>query len=183
MGTTRQRPEVPYRVTPATSTLAAETQLTAHDLGIDLASRREEEYAKWFLACLLCGKPVQQQIVPRTYAEFVRAQLITPAAISATAWETLVQILDRGQYVRFDSSTATRLITICTHLCQEYGTLTHLFARSVDAADLAARIHRFVGIGPVTTRILLHDLAPLLFGNRPGEGQQEGTVTGECNAI
>ena len=35
---------------------------TAVDLGIDLASRKEEELFKWFLACLLFGKPIQTSI-------------------------------------------------------------------------------------------------------------------------
>lgn len=32
------------------------------ELEIDLASRKEEELFKWFLACLLFGKPIQQEI-------------------------------------------------------------------------------------------------------------------------
>jgi len=31
--------------------------ISAADLGIDLASRRERERFKWFLACLLFGRP------------------------------------------------------------------------------------------------------------------------------
>src|SRR6516165_1286572 len=31
-------------------------------LGINLSSRKEEESFKWFLACLLFGKPIQQEI-------------------------------------------------------------------------------------------------------------------------
>jgi len=39
----------------------------ARKLGIDLSSRREGELFKWLLACLLFGKPIQQEIAERAY--------------------------------------------------------------------------------------------------------------------
>ncbi len=56
--------------------------ISAADLGIDLASRQEGERFKWFLACLLFGKPIQQTVARRAYEEFVSAGLVTPGAIS-----------------------------------------------------------------------------------------------------
>lgn len=41
------------------------------DLGIDLKSCSEEELFKWFLACLLFGKPIQQGVARHTYLEIV----------------------------------------------------------------------------------------------------------------
>jgi hypothetical protein len=41
------------------------------DLDIDLASKEETAYFKWFLACLLFGKPIQQKVAKQTYFEFV----------------------------------------------------------------------------------------------------------------
>ena len=40
---------------------------TATDLRIDLASKKEEELFKWFLACLLFGKPIQTNIAQQAY--------------------------------------------------------------------------------------------------------------------
>jgi len=37
----------------------------AGKLGINLRSRKEGELFKWFLACLLFGKPIQQEIADR----------------------------------------------------------------------------------------------------------------------
>ena len=37
------------------------------ELEIDLASRKEEELFKWFLACLLFGKSIQREIAERAY--------------------------------------------------------------------------------------------------------------------
>ena len=36
----------------------SQKQINAGDLGIDLSSLQEKEVFKWFLACLLFGKPI-----------------------------------------------------------------------------------------------------------------------------
>ena len=53
----------------------------AHSLQIDLASRTEEELFKWFLACLLFGRPIQTEIAEKAYKELVAAGLASPEAI------------------------------------------------------------------------------------------------------
>ena len=40
----------------------AKRTIRARDLGIDLESGTEGERFKWFLACLLFGKPIQQEV-------------------------------------------------------------------------------------------------------------------------
>ena len=76
-------------------------------LGIDLASKSEEELFKWFLACLLFGKPIQTEIAERAWRELIKARLINPAAVSRAGWDKLVSLLGRAHYVRYDFSTAT----------------------------------------------------------------------------
>src|SRR5579884_559748 len=105
----------------------AEKHISAQDLGINLASKREDAYFRWFLACLLFGKPIQQEVAKRTYEEFVREGLTTPEAISRAGWDRLVEVLDRGHYVRYDYSTATKLLDVSKALQDNYGTLTALF--------------------------------------------------------
>jgi hypothetical protein len=131
----------------------------SRDLGIALGSGREAELFKWFLACLLFGKPIQQDVARRTYLEFVEAGLVTPDAILRAGWDRLVEVLDRGHYVRFDFSTATKLLDVCRALRAEYGTLSELLRRSESRADLARRLQAFKGVGPTTTRIFLRDVA------------------------
>src|SRR5262249_44337896 len=93
----------------------------AAELGITLGRGAEDECFKWFLACLLFGKPIQQQVAKRTYEEFVREKLITPEAILKAGWDKLVEVLDRGHYVRYDFSTASKLLEICRQLKTYYG--------------------------------------------------------------
>lgn len=133
-------------------------RLSAADLGIDLASKRETERFKWLLACLLFGKPIQQTVARRAYEEFVREGLTSPDAILAAGWDRLVAVLDRGHYVRYDFSTATKLLEVCAALKDQYGSVTGLLARATGPRDLARRLQQFKGVGPVTTRIFLRDL-------------------------
>jgi len=51
-------------------------QTTAADLGINLASKKEEELFKWLLVCLLFGKPIQTKIAEQAYREIVAARLL-----------------------------------------------------------------------------------------------------------
>src|ERR1700756_3389939 len=80
----------------------SEKKISASDLGIDLSSKQETEYFKWFLACLLFGKPIQQEVARRTYLEFVKDGLTSPAALLQAGWEKLVNVLDTGHYTRYD---------------------------------------------------------------------------------
>src|SRR5574337_1016913 len=147
----------------------AKRTIRARDLGIDLESGREGERFKWFLACLLFGKPIQQEVARRAYLEFVSEGLVTPQAILEAGWDRLVSVLDRGHYVRFDFSTATKLLDIAQSLIIRYGTLTNLLGQSRDRKDLVRRLQEFTGVGPVTTRIFLRDItSSSMLPLRPG---------------
>ena len=133
-------------------------KIYAHELGIDLSSKQETEYFKWFLACLLFGKPIQQEVAKRAYFEFEKEGLITPEAIMQAGWDKLVEVLDRGHYVRYDFSTATKLLDVCKALKEKYGTLTNLLKQSTTVDELSSRLQEFKGIGLKTTEIFLRDI-------------------------
>src|SRR6266702_247621 len=136
-------------------------KIYAKDLGIDLSSKQEAEYFKWLLACLLFGKPIQQEVTKRTFVEFIDAGLDNPDAIIKAGWDKLVEVLDKGHYVRFDYSTATKLLDVCKALKEKYGSLSDLIGHSENQADLARKLEEFKGVGPVTVGIFLRDLLPL----------------------
>jgi endonuclease III len=136
-------------------------KIYAKELGIDLSSKQEAEYFKWFLACLLFGKPIQQEVAKSTYFEFVDGGLTNPDAIIQAGWDKLVEVLDKGRYVRFDYSTATKLLDICKALKEKYGTLTILLKQAQSIDELSTRLQEFKGIGPKTTEIFLRDMAPI----------------------
>ena len=128
------------------------------DLGIYLKSCSEEELFKWFLACLLFGKPIQQEVARSTYLEFVRADLVTAERTLESGWDELVRVLDQGHYVRYDFSTATKLLDVCKMLKEKYGTITALINQSRNRKDFEKRLLEFKGVGPKTVEIFMQDL-------------------------
>jgi endonuclease III len=136
----------------------AKKAISSADLGIDVRSGEEAELFKWFLACLLFGKPIQQEVARRTYFEFVKEGLLTPEAILQAGWDKLVEVLDRGHYVRYDFSTATKLLEVCKSLKEQYGSMTNLLDQARNRAGLSRCLQAFRGVGPVTARIFLRDL-------------------------
>jgi len=133
-------------------------KIYSKDLNIDLKSGREEEIFKWFLTCLLFGKPIQQEVAKRTYFEFEKAGILSPEKILKAGWSKLVEILDRGHYVRYDFSTATKLLEICKELKEKYKNIKNLLQSAKNKKDLEKKLLEFKGIGPVTARIFLRDL-------------------------
>lgn len=127
-------------------------------LGIDLESKKESEIFKWFLASLFFGKRISERIAAKTYRLFALKNIITPDKILATGWDGLVKILDEGGYVRYDFSTATKLLDLMKALKNKYGSLTNLYEGARDSKELETRLEEFKGIGPTTTNIFLREL-------------------------
>ncbi len=140
------------------NTMTKKHEVSATDLGIDLTSRTEAELFKWFLACLLFGKPIQQQVAQRTYLEFERERLLSPGAIRKAGWKKLVRVLDNGHYVRYDESTATRLLKVMEELEKTDGGLLDLITHAGSEQEVARRLQQFTGVGPKTAEIFLRDL-------------------------
>lgn len=138
--------------------MKTESKIAPGDLGIDLKRRNEEDLFKWFLACLLFGKPIQQEVAKQTYYEFVSQDLTSPQSILDAGWDRLVEVLDEGHYVRFDFSTATKLLDVCQNLIDRYGSVTDLLTTADSHAEIVSRLLAFKGVGPVTVRIFTDEL-------------------------
>ena len=127
-------------------------------LGINLDSKKESEIFKWFLASMLFGKRIGEGIAINTYKTFVKYKVLTPRKILDSGWDKLVKILDEGGYVRYDFSTADKLLDVCKDLLGRYGSLINLYKKAKDAKDLEKKLLEFKGIGPVTVNIFLREL-------------------------
>lgn len=136
---------------------------TARSLQIDLHSRSEEELFKWFLACLLFGKPIQTEIAENAYQELVLGGLTSPDSILRAGWDRLVAILDRAHYVRYDFSTATKLLDVCQELKSRYGTISNILRQAKTAAELSRKLQELKHIGPITARIFLREIRPIWY--------------------
>jgi len=132
-------------------------------LGINLASVESDEVFKWFLASVLFGTRISEDIAMKTYKEFEKAGVLSPEAILANGWHDLVDILDRGGYVRYDFKTTTKLLEVSGALKEKYeGDLNRLHFFAKDEGDLEEKLHCLgKGIGPVTVNIFLRELRDL----------------------
>lgn len=144
----------------------------AEDLGIRLASKEDDELFKWFLACLLFGMPIQRQVAERAFRTLSAAGLVSPDAILRAGWDELVRLLDEAHYVRFDFSTATKLLHVSEELKQRYGTLTNLVAKSKTPRELSARLQEFEYIGPTTAEIFVREVSPIWYSARRRAGRK-----------
>jgi poly(A) polymerase len=137
--------------------------IDASQLGIDLTSKTEQELFKWLLASLLFGKPIQQLVARQAYEQLIAAGIISLDKLFNTTWDELVALLDQAHYVRYDFSTATKLLEVGRSLQQQYGSVSGLLNMSADAHDLEQRLEAFKGIGPVTAGIFMRDVVPIWF--------------------
>jgi endonuclease III len=130
------------------------------ELGIDLSRGKPEEVFKWFLASILFGAPLPETIVFKAYHEFEKEGLLSAEKIVEAGWSKLVEILDRGSYVRLDFKTATKLLQVMGNLLAQYkGDLALLHEQAMDSRDLEKRLKDLgKGIGDVTVSIFLRDL-------------------------
>jgi len=130
------------------------------ELGIDLTAGGSREIFKWFLAAMLFGARISETIAVKTYREFEKERINTPREILKRGWDAIVAVLDRGGYVRYDFSTATKLLAVSEALVTRYGgNLNALQAAALDPRDLELKLKALgKGIGDVTTNIFLREL-------------------------
>ena len=138
------------------------SKLYAEELGIDLASGREQDYFRWFLASLLFGGRIGEAIARRTYKSFCRHGLTSPRRIVAAGWDFLVNpVMREGGYVRYDGRKSEQILRDCRTLLVRYGgSLSRLHEAARDTDDLEARLDALYGVGPITANIFLRELRP-----------------------
>lgn len=135
------------------------SRVNAETLGIRLETQRERELFKWLVACLLFGKPVQQEVAARAFSHLEEEHLMSPQALRKAGWDRLVKVLDDAHYVRYDESTATRLLEATKTLKERYGGSVRKVVRDAsDQRQLSHRLQEFKGIGPKTSHIFIRDL-------------------------
>ncbi|WP_278446735.1 DNA methylase [Stutzerimonas kunmingensis] len=139
-------------------------EIGAEDLGIDV-TRSEAELFKWFVASFLFGKRIQRDIAAEAYRVLVeRNRLDTPRKLRDCGPRRLVQLLGQARYVRYDESTAARLLKLGDKLLTEYdGRLGRLRELGETHDGVEKRLLAFEGVGPKTVEIFLREAARVWF--------------------
>jgi endonuclease III len=137
--------------------------LNSRDLGIDLDSKNESQLFRWLLACLLYGKPIQGIIAKRAYEKITGNGITSLKKLVSTEWHTLVSILDEARYVRYDFSTAYKLLDVAKNLQQQYGSVSNMLKKSGSLKNLKQNLLEFKGVGPVTVDIFVREIGPIWY--------------------
>lgn len=127
------------------------------ELGIHVEAG-EAEVARWFLAATLFGTRIPTTIAERTFHVLDDAG-VTVATARSFSWDDLVELLDRGGYVRYDYKTATRLHVLCDALVDRYGGRVGAISRRArTTGELEEALDALPGWGPVTIGVFLREL-------------------------
>ena len=146
------------------------TIISAQDLHIDLEGANEAGLFKWLLASFLMGKRIQGAIAAKAYQVIVEQhQCDTPQKIAHRTHRQLVVMLGQAHYVRYDETTASRLLALAKKLNGDYGgKVSNIVAASADRQALEKRLTEFEGVGPKTVEIFMREAAAVLY--RPSTG-------------
>ncbi|UQS16666.1 DNA methylase [Pseudomonas sp. HS6] len=139
--------------------------IRAEDLHISLHPLSESALFKWLLASFLMGKRIQADIAAQAYRVIVeRYQRDTPRKLGHCTHRELVRMLGEAHYVRYDETTARRLLALAVRLNSEYaGQVTKIIEASTDRRDFERRLQAFDGIGPKTVEIFMREAGEVLF--------------------
>lgn len=140
-------------------------QISAQDLGLDLSQGDERAVFKWFIASFLFGKRIQQAIALEAYRVIVdKHQRDTPGKLGNCSRRQLVNMLGEARYVRYDESTAERLLKLCSKLNSEYqGKIGNLQLASATRAIFEKQLREFEGVGPKTVEIFMREAAQIWY--------------------
>jgi 3-methyladenine DNA glycosylase/8-oxoguanine DNA glycosylase len=73
-------------------------------------------------------------------------------------------MLGQAHYVRYDETTAARLLALASKLNAEYGgKVSNIVQASADRQAFEKRLSEFEGIGPKTIEIFMREAAAVLY--------------------
>jgi endonuclease III len=138
--------------------------ISARDLQISLDDANEEGLFKWLVASFLMGKRIQGAIAEAYRVIVEKHQRDTPRKLARCTHRELVAMLGEAHYVRYDESTATRLLALVHKLNNEYAAkVNNIVAASVDRREFEKRLLTFDGVGPKTVEIFMREAGDVIF--------------------
>ena len=140
------------------------------ELGIDL-DRGGRQIERWLLAATLFGTRISAAIAVRTYRVMARAGVPTLAEVESRRWEDLVELLDRGGYVRYDFRTATRLQKLAVVVRGRHGgRIGSLRGKSIH--EIRTALDALPGWGPITVSAFLREMRGVWPDVEPALGER-----------
>ena len=130
---------------------------TAVEFDLDVLSSDTDMF-RWFLLCLLFGKPIQSGVAVSTWKLFIEEKLDTPWAIVEASNHKLTSVLHDGGYARYEHVTAHALPICMERLIREYeGSLLLMLENSMDEDEFSKRLQKLYGVGPKVAEIFTRE--------------------------
>lgn len=126
-------------------------------LGLHLED--EADWFPWLIASSLFAKPISAAVARAAAGRLFKDGVKNPRTIKQRGWDRLVDLLDRGGYVRYDFSTATKLLALATAL--PGSRLQRVMAEASSLEQIQERLMAIKGVGPKTVEIFLRELRGL----------------------
>jgi endonuclease III len=119
--------------------------------------------------CMLASKPIDAAIAMQAARELFRDGLRSPKAVLDADRSTMIEAFGRAHYVRYDESSATRLVDIAGAMRTGYADdLRALAARSRnDVTAAKGLLKQFKGIGDTGADIFLREVQDVWTWARP----------------
>jgi len=127
-------------------------------LGLDVT--REDHWFPWLLAASLFAKPISSRVARKSATLLFQEGVTSPEAVQRCGWDRLVEILDAGGYVRYDFSTADKLLALAEALPGDR--LPRLVRSASSRKDFEAELLKIRGVGPKTVEIFLRELRSIV---------------------
>ncbi|WP_099041903.1 endonuclease [Mycobacterium neglectum] len=110
--------------------------------------------------CMLASKPIDAAIATDAAREVFKAGLRTPKAVLQADRSTMITAFGRAHYVRYDESSATRLVDIARTVHDQYADDLRGLADASEHNPTAARrlLKQFKGIGDTGADIFLREI-------------------------
>jgi hypothetical protein len=116
--------------------------------------------------CMLASKPIDAAIAMQAARELFQAGLRTPQAVLKTNRADMIRAFGRAHYVRYDESSATRLVDIATAVRDNYGGDLRKLATG-DVKGTVRLLKQFKGIGDTGADIFLREVQDVWTWARP----------------
>ncbi|WP_039802786.1 endonuclease [Nocardia araoensis] len=140
----------------------------AEEAGITLDDKPAALFQLLMLSQLLSAR-IAAEIAIGATRELISSGYRTPHRVADAEWQELVDALGRGNYRRYDESTATRLHHNALRLLDRYhGDLRELAKKADNDPQRAAELlQEFDGIGPTGAHIFLREIQDIWTWVRP----------------
>jgi endonuclease III len=116
--------------------------------------------------CMLASKPIDATIAMQAARELFRAGLRTPQSVLKADRADMISAFGRAHYVRYDESSATRMVDIAAAVRDDYGgDLRRIATKDVKAT--VRLLKQFNGIGDTGADIFLREIQDVWTWARP----------------